>query len=262
MLTIITCQAAIAEPFCAALTRYINDQLGPAKFINDIDWPLRQMKLKAGEIDIGWVCGLTYVRWNAESTPPVKLLAAPVHLGNRYEGKPVYFSDVVVRADSPHTTFADLKGARWAYNEPGSHSGYNVTRWALARMGATSGFFGSAIQSGSHQRSLEMILDGTIDASAIDSTVLELVLLQTPELATRIRIIDSLGPSPVPPWVVRHDTPLDLFTTLQNLLCTMHQHPQGKAVLISGHLAAFAPVTDSDYEPTRQMAHEADQVTW
>jgi ABC-type phosphate/phosphonate transport system substrate-binding protein len=30
--------------------------------------------------------------------------------------------------DSPYRTFADLQGCRWAYNEPNSHSGYNITR--------------------------------------------------------------------------------------------------------------------------------------
>jgi phosphonate transport system substrate-binding protein len=261
MLTLTTCQAAIAEPFCAALACYINDQPGPTQFINDIGWPQRQAMLKAGEVDAGWICGLTYARWSAEDKP-VQLLAAPIPKGQRYQGKPVYFSDVVVRADSSYTSFAGLKGARWAYNEPGSHSGYNITRWALARMGATSGFFGSATQSGSHQRSLEMILDGSIDASAIDSTVLELVLLQHPERASQIRIIEALGPSPIPPWVARHDLPAELFNNLRDILCNMHQHPQGKALLIAGHLEGFAAVTDSNYDPIRQMASEAEQVVW
>ena len=35
-------------------------------------------------------------------------------------------------------------------------------------------FFGRVIESGSHETSLQMILDGAIDGSAIDSTVLEL----------------------------------------------------------------------------------------
>lgn len=262
MLTLTTCQAAIAEPFCAALGHYVNDRLGPTTFIGDISWQERKANLKTGEIDVGWVCGLTYAQWSAEPNPPVQLLAAPIPLGSRYANRPVYFSDVVVRADSPYRSFAELRGARWAYNEPGSHSGYNVTLSALARLGANSGFFSSAIQSGAHQRSLEMILAGSIEASAIDSTVLELVLIANPTLASQIRIIDTLGPSPIPPWVTSRTLPPEQFTALRDLLCSMHLDPQGKAILSAGHLESFAVVTDADYDPIRQMAMEADMVSW
>jgi ABC-type nitrate/sulfonate/bicarbonate transport system substrate-binding protein len=60
--------------------------------------------------------------------PKLTLLAAPLPAGARYGGKPIYFSDVVVRRDSPYQTFADLRGVTWGYNEPGSQSGYNVVR--------------------------------------------------------------------------------------------------------------------------------------
>jgi phosphonate transport system substrate-binding protein len=91
--------------------------------------------------------------------------------GACYKDRPVYFSDVVVRRDSKFHTFADLRGASWAYNEPGSHSGYNVVGYHLATLGEGSGYFGQVVESGAHQVSLQMILDGRIDASAIDSLV-------------------------------------------------------------------------------------------
>ena len=82
-------------------------------------------------------------------------------------------SDVIVRADSPFLSFADLRGAVWAYNEPRSHSGYNVVRYHLAAKGMPAAYFGRVVESGSHHNSLQMILQRSIDAAAIDSTVLE-----------------------------------------------------------------------------------------
>src|SRR3954451_13555626 len=54
----------------------------------------------AGEIDVGFICGLPYVELIRQQPAPVELLAAPVLAGARYRGRPVYFSDVIVRHDS------------------------------------------------------------------------------------------------------------------------------------------------------------------
>jgi hypothetical protein len=48
-----------------------------------------------GEADYGVICGLPYV-WLADRRPPsVAPLAAPVLAGDRYAGRPIYFSDVI-----------------------------------------------------------------------------------------------------------------------------------------------------------------------
>jgi phosphonate transport system substrate-binding protein len=76
-----------------------------------------------GEVDVAFLCGLPYVRL----TKHVEPLAAPVLAGDRYSGRPVYLSDVIVARDSRFQSFADLRSASWAFNEPDSHSGYLAT---------------------------------------------------------------------------------------------------------------------------------------
>jgi phosphonate transport system substrate-binding protein len=174
----------------------------------------------------------------------------------------VYFSDVVVRSDSRFQSFADLRGARWAINEPSSQSGCGVVRYHLATLGETRGFFGSVIQSGAHQMSLRMILAGKIDASAIDSTVLEQEFENHPALRSRVRLIGALGPSPIPPWVISNRVPLPTRRAVRGALLNMHTDPEGQAILAPGGWARFAPVTDKDYDPIRQMAQTAQAVQW
>src|SRR3954464_2565203 len=114
----------------------------------------------AGTFDAGFLCGLPSVDL-ADQAPPVFVpLAAPVLQGRRYEGRPVYFSDVIVRRDSPFQTFADLRGASWSYNDPDSHSGYSLTRCELVRRGETAGYFGSVIAAGWHQESIRWVTEG------------------------------------------------------------------------------------------------------
>jgi phosphonate transport system substrate-binding protein len=180
--------------------------------------------------------------------------------GKRYRNQPIYFSDVVVRSDSPFKELADLQGRSWAYNEPGSHSGYNVVRYHLALRGESSGFFGRAIQSGAHQTSLQMILKGEVDGSAIDSTVLELELEKDPAIRSQIRIIDTFGPSPIPVWVTSKITPLEIRKALLELLTGLDRDPSGGKLLRGARMRRFVPVSDRDYDPIREMASKAEGV--
>jgi len=130
-------------------------------------------------------------------------LAAPVLAGDRYGGRPVYFSDVIVARDSRFQSFADLRGASWAFNEPDSHSGYLVTLVRLLELRETDQFFGKVVDAGWHQVSIDLVATGQLDASAVDSPVLAVELRNRPELQNRLRVIDRLGPSPIQPVVAR-----------------------------------------------------------
>jgi ABC transporter, phosphonate, periplasmic substrate-binding protein len=91
-------------------------------------------QLERGQADLGVICGLPYV-WLADRRPsPVEPLAGPVLTGERYAGRPIYYSDVIVHRDSPITRIQELQGRSWAYNEPASHSGHSLTLYALVRM--------------------------------------------------------------------------------------------------------------------------------
>jgi phosphonate transport system substrate-binding protein len=260
-LKITSCQAENADVVCQAVVTYVSKRLGiPAEFINDIPWQEREQLFDAGEIHVNWICGLPYI-WKADRVDaPIELLVAPVMQHVRYQSQPVYFSDVVVHRESNFHTFADLQGASWAYNEPHSHSGYNITRYQLARLGHLKGYFGRVVKAGAHQTALRMILQRQIDASAIDSTVLELELQHNPEVAAHLRVIDTWGPSPIPPWLILKTVPQDIRHRLRELLLYMHQDPEGQAILAAGHMACFARVEDRDYDPIRQMSQMAASV--
>lgn len=255
-------QAANADLDCAAIARHIGVQLGmPVEFVAPEAWQAREQAFDAGEVQACWMCGAVYVRKLEEAEGSVELLAAPVMSAPRYENRPIYFSDVVVRADSGFQIFEDLRGASWAYNEPNSHSGYGVTRWYLASRGYGSGFFGRVVGSGAHQRSLQLVLAGEIDASAIDSTVWETELAGRPELAGRLRIVESFGPSPIPPWVTHQSLSTELKAGLRRAFAALQTDEAGRAILSAGRIDHFAGVTDGDYDPLRQMARLAQSVS-
>jgi phosphonate transport system substrate-binding protein len=211
-----------------------------------------------GEADVGFICGLPYVQLMQRDEPPVELIAAPVLQGERYQGRPIYFSDVIVRRDSPYAGFADLRGCSWAYNDPDSHSGYNITRYTLVRLGETHGFFGRVVAAGFHQEAIRMVASGAVDASAIDSQVLAIELRDHPELGERLRAIAALGPATIQPVVVARQLPGALKDDLRAALLAMGDDPAARAALAHGFVERFVPIADAAYDDIRGMVEAAD----
>jgi phosphonate transport system substrate-binding protein len=212
----------------------------------------------SGQVDAGFICGLPYVQLMRQQPPPIDVLAAPVLAGERYCGLPIYFSDVIVRRESPFQRFLDLRGGSWAYNDPDSHSGYNITRHHLVRLGETQSFFGRVVEAGFHQRSIRLVAEGQVDASAIDSQVLAVELREHPELSDRLRVIKVLGPATIQPVVAARRLPDDLKATIQAALLALGDDPVARERLSYGFVERFTPITDSTYDDIRAMLAAAE----
>jgi phosphonate transport system substrate-binding protein len=257
----VSLMAQNADGLYRELAGYLARRTGiQIEVVDDIPWQDRERLLDEGEAQLGFICGLPYIRKVDRPDPRLELLAAPVMQGARYGSRPIYFSDVVVRRDSPYRSFADLRGASWSYNEPGSQSGHNLTRYHLACLGEFSGYFGRVVEAGAHQVSLRWVADGRVDASAIDSTVLELELRRHPELAARVRVIETLGPSPIPPAVISTAVPEPLRMALRRALLGIHQSSAGQPILEQASIERFVPIRDRDYDVIRRMARQAERA--
>ena len=196
-----------------------------------------------GDYDVGFICSPSFVWLRELRPPPVELLGvAPAFNDARNGGRPVYFCDVVVRGDSGIRSFAELRGRSWTYNDGCSLSGYYSLLGQLAGMGADEGFFGRLYCSGSHLKSIEAVVGGEADAAAIASNVLSVRPGEVQGLSQRLRVIESWGPFPIQPVVVRSSLPARLKEGLRTSLLEMDARP-----LSSFGLRRFVPVTEEDY---------------
>lgn len=203
-----------------------------------------------GEVDVGFVCSPSYL-WLREREPsPVELLGvAPVFANGRNDDRPVYFCDVISGRGNDISEFADLRGRSWAYNDACSLSGYYGLLRKLDEMGEDTSFFGEVLHSGSHLDSIRMVANREADAATIDSNVLWMRLKEEPELVDLVRVIDSWGPFPVQPVVVRSDLAPALKDALRDALLDLDVH--AVPALAGFGLRGFAPVTEIDYPPER-----------
>ena len=201
-----------------------------------------------GETDIGCLCPPSYLWLADRPEPSVELVPlAPVFDDPRTAGQPVYFSDVVVRADGPITGFDDLAGCRIGFNDRSSLSGYGGLLTHLERRDLDPTFFGRFDEIGGHRQCLEAISSGVIDAAAVDANARLAWEREDPGRVGLLRSVATIGPHPVQPLVVAAPLADQLVGPLVELL----GRPSLLRTLEPWGVTGFAPVDPSHYEAIR-----------
>jgi phosphonate transport system substrate-binding protein len=250
----------------AYLARYLGERLGMATEL-EIETrhpgPPRGVPdpFGEGELDLGFFCAPPYIWLRERPDPPVELVPFGLVFDDpRGAGRPVYFSDIVVRADHPARSFADLVGARWGYNDRESLSGYYSVLQTAAEHGADASFLGRLHDMGSHLASLRALRRGVIDAAAIDSTVLRLRWRRDRALRTELRVVHGLGPWPIQPIVMRRSLPARLKTALTAALRALGETPAQRRALRRWLVSGVAPMTDADFDVERAALARAQAL--
>jgi phosphonate transport system substrate-binding protein len=222
--------------------------------------PLDDPALLHQQLDLAWICGLPLIRYCRSATDPLRTVVAPVMQSVRYQDRPIYFSDVIVHAGHGLNTFQDLAEKILGYNDRGSNSGYYLLFHHLLEQGYSSEFFGNAIASGSHQRSIRWVVEGLVDCAAIDSTVLEQELQNYPELTSQLQIITSIGPCPMPPLVATHNMGQDWIAEIQFAL--LEPDAELQTAMQKAGVKRFAIVDRADYEVIGQLYDAVSQANY
>ena len=89
----------------------------------------------------------------------------------RTAGKATYESWVMVRADSPFRTLADLRGARFGFGDPFSSSSHVVPRAMLADVGLEPGKDFRCVYYAHHESAAQAVLTGEVEACGLRDIV-------------------------------------------------------------------------------------------
>jgi phosphonate transport system substrate-binding protein len=89
---------------------------------------------------------------------------------------------------------------------------------------------------------------------------MELELKRRPELAAQFRVVETIGPSPIPPVVVARGVAAEIKRRLRDALLGMHEDSAGQDILSDGMIARFVAVHDADYDDIRRKALSAEEV--
>ncbi len=257
--------SANGMPVYEKIAKYVAQKMGiSTKLVSGFSYGEVDDMLDKGLVQVGFVCGLPYTQKFEQGK--AELLVAPVMADPRYGDKPIYFSDVIVHKDSSIKSFADLKGKIYVYNEKASNSGYNLPRWRLLQVKKELGlplgsnFFGRIIFSGAHEESIRLVANKTVDASSVDSLVLDYDRKFFPKYTSQVKVIESIGPAGVPPVVISEialKKDPTLKKRLQDVFVEMSADPEGRRILKEALIKRFVVVDDSNYDDIRKMEKEA-----
>jgi len=234
---------------------YISKKMGiPAEMVHRRTYDEMDRMLQKGEVDAAFICSAPYVKDKREFG--VELLVAPV-----INGKPLYYSYIIVHKDSNIRNISDLKGKVFAFTDPKSNSGKLYPEYYLLKRGIKpEEFFKRFIYSYSHNKSIELVAKKLVDAAAVESPVYEYMKKKNSPYVSRTRIIHRSPPFGVPPLVISKDVSTFVKEKLREILTGMHNDPEGRRILEAMLIDRFEVVPDSNYDSIREMESFVSQV--
>jgi ABC-type phosphate/phosphonate transport system substrate-binding protein len=214
------------------------------------------------DLGLAMMCGLPY----SQRKPRPQIIAAPVPSPARYQGRPVYFTDIAVRADSPHQRLEDTFGGVVGYTLEDSMSGcVAFRRYLLQFRHSEQPLFGKAVGGFVNARQvIEALSAGKIDVGPLDSYYYDLLRKNDPTFAAQVRVVATTAAAPIPPLIATADVaPQDVRALREGLqqAASAPQLAQQRDMLL---LLGFAVPQASDYAAFDGILAESNRFpgTW
>lgn len=206
------------------------------------------------DLGLAMMCGLPFSQRGQQPT----LIAAPIPSPARYGGKPVYFTDIVVKADSAFQSLEDTFGGTVGYTLADSMSGGVALRdhlapYAKARNGQR--LYRGAVGNLIHARGvIDALVAGKIDVGPLDSYYFDLLKRNDAAYASQVRVIASTAARQIPPLIATAPLSVDTVERLRKGLTAALNHPSLNGVADRLQLAGFATPDPRDYAVLARIA--------
>jgi phosphonate transport system substrate-binding protein len=212
--------------------------------------------IASGDVDLAFVCSGAYIDLRNDGN--AELLVVPV-----VGGTTTYEAWVIARSGVEANLFEHLLGSSFAFVDPLSNTGYYFPIWWAIQLGEDpEAFFGATTFTYSHEKSIEMVAEGVVDAASVDHLVFKSLVKQRPEIGNQVRIVEKSRPFGIPPVVVRRGMKPELREKLRDLFLGMHQHDTGRQAMESLGFERFVQGREADYDAIAAMRADIDRGIW
>ncbi|WP_187498094.1 phosphonate ABC transporter substrate-binding protein [uncultured Erwinia sp.] len=186
-----------------------------------------------------------------------------------------YHSVVVVKADSPYKTLADLKGKSFGMADPDSTSGFLIPNQSFKKdFGGLvddkyNGHFSSVTFSGGHEQDVLGVLNGQFDGAVTWASMIgdyntgytsgaftRMIRAGQPDLMKKIRIIWQSPLIPNGPILVSNKLPADFKAKLITAIKKLDKEQHSCFVKAVGGAQHIGPATVADYQAIIDMKRE------
>lgn len=230
------------QPFQQYLSQRLNM---PVELFVATDYAGVVEAMASDRLDVAYFGGLTYVQ--AEQRANIYPIVTEI---DRETGTTKYYSAIIVHADSPYQTVADLRGRRFAFGDISSTSGSLYPRIMLDRAGigdfTNPQFF---VYTGGHDATVLAVQNRTVDGGGVERRIMNRLFESGQADPNAIRIIDQELVEGYP-WVVR----AALDRGLVERITTAFLEITDPELLRLMRAEGYARVTAADYDTIRAEA--------
>lgn len=203
--------------------------------------------LCADQVDFAVVGTVSYLQAHEQCSARILVR------GLNTDGKDTYRAAIIVPADSPLQSLADLREHTFAFGAVNSTQGHLIPRLMLQQAGLELEDFRTYIYAGSHAATANAVTSHRVDAGALQDTLaLEL------EQRGLVRILALSEPYPSSGVVVAPDVPDQIINMVQDALVQLAPTEAVTPALYQWWRTemplGFVRASDNEYQELRQIA--------
>jgi phosphonate transport system substrate-binding protein len=221
------------------LRAYLEKKLGlPVELVVGANYAATGEALRFGRLDIAYLGPVTYLlRARSARLEP---FARPSHaiVG------PTFQAVIIVPADSPATTLADLKGGEIAFGDPASTSGSWVPRYQLLAAGLVSGRDYTLRVLGAHDAVALAVANKKVAAGGLSMPIYNRLLKEGKIDSKAVRVLAESPAIPEYMWTFREGLDPQFKEQIRKAFISVDDAEALKVF----RAEAFIPAVDSDVE--------------
>jgi phosphonate transport system substrate-binding protein len=224
------------------LRAYLEKRLGiPVELVVGANYAATGEALRFGRLDIAYLGPVTYIlRSKAAKLEP---FARPTHAGVG----PTFQAVVIVPADSPARSLADLRGGEIAFGDPASTSGTWVPRYQLLSAGLVSGRDYTLRVLGAHDAVAQAVAHHKVAAGGLSKPILQRLQSEGKLAPSAVRVLAESPPIPEYMWTFREG----LDPAFKEEIRRAFMEVTDTAALGVFRAESFIPCADADVSPVR-----------
>ena len=232
------------------LTKYLERTVGmKVDFVPVNDYPAAVEALVNKQVELVWFGGFTYVQAQIRSGGKIIPIA-------QREEDTNFRSVFITQTNSGIKRLTDLKGKQVSFGSQSSTSGHLMPRSFLLEAGIDPDKdFKRVAYSGAHDATIAAVVNGRVDAAALDITVWRKFVSENKVDTTKVDVFFTSPPFYNYNWSVHADMPAAQREKITAALLNLNMNnPEGKEILTLNRATKYIPTKPENYKGLENAA--------
>ena len=238
------------------LTKYLERTVGmKVDFVPVNDYPAAVEALVNKQVELVWFGGFTYVQAQIRSGGKIIPIA-------QREEDTSFRSVFITQTNSGIKRLSDLKGKQVSFGSQSSTSGHLMPRSFLLEAGIDPDKdFKRVAYSGAHDATIAAVVNGRVDAAALDITVWRKFVSENKVDTTKVDVFYTTPPYFNYNWSVHADMPAPLREKITAALLNLNMNnPEGKEILTLNRATKYIPTKPENYKGLENAGRSAGLI--